>query len=336
LLLRLLFIPLLLLKLSASELEECTDVSLRADKIYGASPPVNYLLYALDPALMAGLNFPLRPNEEKYLGDVSRLPVIGGWFGQGRTPNLETLAAVKPDLTVAWNYRGDFGRIARALSSLGLASCALRLDSLDDYPAALRALGRITRHEARAKALALDFERRLRDAETRRLVHTGQTPPRVYYAEGPGGLKTECSGSVHAELIERAGGVNVHRCEAKSGYGMEEITFEQLLVYDPDVIIAFNREFFDNVFRDSRFARLDAIKNGRVYLIPRTPVNWFDRPPSFMRVAGLEWLQWILWPGASDEPLVQSLQSFFSLYFNRGMNQEAIRSLIRYKQEEKR
>ena len=280
--------------LFASEIGQCSEYDGRAERIYGASPPVNYLLYALDPQLMVGLNFPLRQREAAYLKEAAGLPVIGGWFGQGRTPNLEMLANVKPELTIAWNYRGSFGRIAKTLGKLDLDSCAMALDRLEDYPGALRTLGRISKREARSEVLAADFERRLGEADARRESHKGHTPVRVYYAEGVGGLKTECAGSVHAELIERAGGVNVHECTPTSGYGMEQITIEQLMLYNPDVIVAFEREFFDKVYGDSRFARLKAVREERVYLIPSAPVNWFDRPPSFMRIAGLEWLQWVL------------------------------------------
>jgi iron complex transport system substrate-binding protein len=323
-----LLLPLIFFQLAAALLPECSEASIRAKRIYGASPPVNYLLYALDPSLLVGLNFPLRPHEERFLGKVAQLPVIGGWFGQGRTPNLEVLAAVKPELTLAWNYRGNFGRIAKTLDSLGLDSCALRLDRLEDYPDAFRTLGRITGLEQRAEALAADFERRLRDAEARRRKQEMKSAPRVYYAEGAGGLKTECSGSVHAELIERAGGVNVHQCTAAGGYGMEQISFEQLLLYNPEVIIVFDRNFYGKIFEDARFARLDAVKNNRVHLIPNAPVNWFDRPPSFMRAAGLEWLQSVLWPQETDAALIDSLRSFFALYYGSDMRPEAIRGLL--------
>lgn len=333
---RLFLLPLLLLQPAASEVKECSGLTVAAKHIYGASPPVNYMLYAVDPSLLVGLNFPLRRHEESYFGDVSGLPVIGGWFGQGRTPNLEMLATVSPDLTIMWNYRGDFGRIAKTLEGLGLASCSLTIDRLDDYPEAFRTLGKITKKEARGQALADDFVHRLKNAEAVRLKHRGEKAPRVYYAEGPDGLKTECSGSVHAELIERSGGENVHKCSATSGYGMEQITFEQLLLYNPDLIIVFDPSFYERIFRDERFSRLTAVKEGKVYPIPRSPVNWFDRPPSFMRIAGLEWLQQRLWPEATDERLVESLTGFFELYFKRNMSQDEIRSLLNPRQKEKR
>ncbi len=58
-------------------------------KVYGASPPATYLLYAVAPTVIAGLNYSFTSNERKYLRPgVDSLPVIGGWFGQG--PNSES------------------------------------------------------------------------------------------------------------------------------------------------------------------------------------------------------------------------------------------------------
>ena len=327
-LLKIIAITLSVLSLAASDLHECTAYDGTALRVYGASPPVNYLLYALDPDVMVGLNFPLRQRERPYLPKAANLPVIGGWYGQGRTPNLEVLASIRPELTIAWNYRGSFGRIAKTLDTLSLPSCSMVLDRLEDYPAALRTLGRITSREARGERLAKDFERRLADAQERLEAHRSAPPPRVYYAEGVGGLQTECGGSVHAELIERAGGVNVHACTPASGYGMEQIALEQLLLYDPDVIVAFEREFYKSVFGDPRFAGIKAVREGRVYLIPDAPVNWFDRPPSFMRIAGLEWMQWVLHDGRDERALRASLQEFFALWFGDAMSDEAVAMLL--------
>ena len=92
----------------------------REPRIFCASPPSLYLLYSLDPSLAAGLNFPLNEREKKYLRpDFARLSVLGGWFGQGRMPNLETLLTVRPDFILVWYLARrikDFGAEATYLT----------------------------------------------------------------------------------------------------------------------------------------------------------------------------------------------------------------------------
>ena len=60
----------------------------------------------MDPALVAGFNYPLFPEEKKFLHPAAKnLPVIGGWFGQGRTPNQEALLQIMPDVMVVWMWK---------------------------------------------------------------------------------------------------------------------------------------------------------------------------------------------------------------------------------------
>ena len=39
-----------------------------------------------------------------------------------------------------------------------------------------------------------------------------------------------------------------------------------------------------------------AVRAGRVYSVPRWPHNWIDRPPSLMRVLGVQWLAGLFYP----------------------------------------
>ena len=75
----------------------------KIEKVVGQSPPASYLVYALDPSLLAGLNFPLFESEKKYTTErYRRLPVIGGMVGEGRNLNLEVLLKIKPDVALLW------------------------------------------------------------------------------------------------------------------------------------------------------------------------------------------------------------------------------------------
>ena len=77
-------------------------------KVVAASPPATYLIYAIDPSLLAGLNFPLWGSEKKYtVPGYRKLPVIGGLAGQGRAMNQEMLLTIRPDLLVHWSWRDD-------------------------------------------------------------------------------------------------------------------------------------------------------------------------------------------------------------------------------------
>ncbi len=300
-------------------------------KVYGTSPPATYMVYAFDPGMVAGLNSPLNQSEKRYIDPRMRqLPVIGGWFGRGRTANLETLLQVRPDIILIWMWQMSpvNEKMEQALEPLGIPVVYIVLDSLADYPAAFDFLGKLFNHQERARALCRYTEKTLEAVTRIRAAIPDPDRLWVYYAEGPDGLSTECHTSVHAQLIPLSGGENVHRCSDRSTRGMQKISMEQILQYDPQVIVSHEPLFFNRVESDPRWKNIRAVRDGRICRIPRTPFNWFDRPPSFMRLLGLKWMIHQLYPKACPFDPVAETQCFYRLFLNVSLDEAAARKLL--------
>jgi iron complex transport system substrate-binding protein len=190
----------------------------------------------------------------------------------------------------------------------------VRFDALADYPAAISFLGDLVGHRERAEAL----NAYARDVLARVASVLGKLPdgsrPTVYYAEGMDGLATDGEGSMHTELIPIAGGRNVHRIPSTTHMGMEAISLEQVLAYDPDVILVKEPAARARILADPRWQSLRAVRGGRVLQIPFLPFNWFDRPPSFMRLLGLKWLGHALHPDLVPFDAVAEAKRFYRLF----------------------
>lgn len=307
------------------------DVPEKIQRVYGTSPPATYMVYAMDPELMVGLNSPLNADEKQLLDPrLARLPVIGGWFGQGRVANMETLLQVQPDIVLVWMWQESAAnrKIEQSLRPLGIPVVYVTMDVLADYPAAFRFLGELFDRRQRAEALAGCAERMLAEAARSAAAIAPEQRLSVYYAEGADGLSTECHLSMHAQLIPLSGGINVHRCSQRSIVGMQKITMEQLLQYDPQVVVYHEPLLRDRLAQDPRWQNIRAVRDGRVYQIPRTPFNWFDRPPSFMRLLGLKWMIHHLHPEAAGGDLVAETRRFYQLYLNVALDEAAARKLL--------
>ena len=112
-----LFLPIIsaclsmLLVATASQARELTDstgnkvaVPETVLRVWGTSPPVTALIYAIDPTLLIGLNLPFSKDDEAFIAPSARtLPVLGGWVGHGQTPNLEEVFKLAPQLAVLWD-----------------------------------------------------------------------------------------------------------------------------------------------------------------------------------------------------------------------------------------
>ncbi len=296
-------------------------------KVFGASPPATYFLYSIDPQAIAGRNYAFRDKELQYLNkDINNLPIIGGWFGQGKTPNFETLIKVNPDLIITWNYNNSFKKVDDKLHSLGFKTFSININSLNDYIKAYKDVGEILNMQSRAEKLSNYVANTMKELEVlKKKVSTKKT---VYYAEGIDGLQTECNNSIHADLIEYIAAYNPHRCENKAGFGRDRITLENLMIYNPDIIITQEKNFFDNVYKNEKLQHLKAVKNKKVYFIPKSPFSWFDRPPSFMKVLGAQWLGNLVYKDIYNIDINQRIKEFYKLFLNVSLTNEEVTNLL--------
>ncbi len=300
------------------------------ESIYGTSPIATYLAYSLSPELIAGLNTRPSANEKPYLKkSYLDKPVLGGWFGQGNVSNLEVLLQVRPDiiLNCSWGSSATNEKIEKALEPLHIPMVYVYVEKLSDYPAAYRFLGQLFGLEERGEILARYTEQMLAKAAAVKSAQVG-TKLRVYYAEGPKGLQTECDSSIHAQLIPLSGAVNVHHCTENSNRGLVTVSMEQVLQYAPQIILTHDDEFYRTVRTDPRWSSIKAVQDGRIYKIPKQPFNWFDRPPSFMRLLGLAWLQSVLFQQPENNDLVVEIQAFYQAFLDVALSENQARQLL--------
>jgi len=299
-------------------------------KVYATSPPITYMLYAIDPSMIAGLNAPAQEWEKQYRRKgMQELPVLGGWFGQGNTPNLEMILKVNPEIIITSRSKSAIDdKVEKVLKKLPMPAVSVTMSSLSDYPGAFLYLGRVLGRRARSEELAAYAGRMLSEMTSLAASTTIPKKVSVYYAEGVDGLSTECDLSPRSEVINLVGGRNVHRCRSWSSFGREKISFEQLMLYNPEVILVFEKTFYEKVFSDPMWQRIKAVRNKRVHLIPSQPFNWFDRPPSFMRLLGVKWLANLLYPESYHINIVKETRQFYKLFLGVDLTAEEAGRLV--------
>ena len=284
-------------------------------KIYAASPPLTMSVLAFDPSLIAALNMPFNNEQKAYVGNAFTKPIAGGFFGQGQTPNFEVLAASKPDVILVWGGMTGVEKIVRKFSVLHIPVLLVKNSSIADLVSQFELYAKLTGNYKRADELIAYTKQTLALIDSLQTELKKHSPVRYYFAEGIDGLKSECEGSFHLEPFLYSGAKNALDCKMSSNYGMEQISLETVLSAKPDVFIVMEKEFYKNVYNNSRFASLKAIKNRRVYLVPSQPFNYITRPPSFMRLMGIRWLIHTFYPHLLNDSLIQEQKRFEELFF---------------------
>jgi iron complex transport system substrate-binding protein len=127
------------------------------------------------------------------------------------------------------------------------------------------------------------------------------------------------------------GGKNVVQSEIKGGQGKSEISIEQLLSWDPDIIISWDDErggYYSGIFKDPTWKDIKAVKDKEIYEIPNKPFNWFDRPPSVNRVLGVKWLGNLLYPDVFDYDMREEVKEFYDKFYHYELTEEEIDEIL--------
>lgn len=287
----------------------------RVTKIYAASPPLTMSVLAFNPRLVAALNMPLNDEQKLYAKEASDKPVVGGFFGQGQTPNFELLAASKPDVIIMWGRMTGYEKILHKFDKLNIPVLLVKNDSINDLIGQFSLYGKLSGDVARADALISYTKETLQLIESLQDELSKHKKVRYYFAEGIDGLSSECGNSFHLEPFKYSGAKNALTCKMSSNYGMEKITFEKIILSDPDVIVAMEKSFYNTVYNDARWKELRAVKNAKVLLVPSAPFNYITRPPSFMRLMGIRWLIHSFYPTLLSDSLESEQRRFNTLFF---------------------
>ncbi len=293
------------------------DIPDTINRVFAAGPPASVLVYVLRPDTLTGWPRALRDNERPYIASAYRdLPETGRLTGRGGEANLEALLKAKPDLIV------DFGSIRdtyidladRVQQQTGIPY--LLIDGrFEQTPAALRLLGEVLGVAERGELLADEAETLFETVET---ISAGKAPsdrPRVYLARGPQGLESGTTGSINTEIIERAGGRNVIDAGDNRPGSLVQLSMENLIAIDPDVIVTWDMNFFHSAQRSPLWKGISAVQHEQLYLSPTAPFGWIDRPPSLNRLMGLAWMSRLLYPDQWSSTLAEDARRFYRQWY---------------------
>ena len=316
------------------------EVPENIDKVLSRCPIGTVIMYTLNPEKIAGQNWKPTDSEKEYLEqNYLNLPMLSGWYADGKVGNVEEIVKAGPDIIFSsFESKASQAVIDQAdgiQSQLNIPVVMID-SSLENMPEMYEFVGKLVGEEARAKELSDYIVALMDDVKTKSASISEDQKVKVYYAEGTEGLQTDPSGSEHSRIIDLVGAVNVAKVEIKIGMGRSTVSPEQLLEWAPDVIIACHDQGFaaesatySQILQDQRFATLKAMKEGKVYEIPYKPFNFFDRPPSVNRLIGIKWLGNLLYPDVYNYDTEKDLKEIYKLFYRIDLDQTQVDDILK-------
>jgi len=244
---------------------------------------------------------------------LDQKPVIQGGDGV----SLEALAAAAPDVVLTMDARTvDLAQRAH------VAAVFLSWRQPEDVKAVMRLLGELYAKPAAAEAYNRYFDEVLAEVGARVARIPEDRRPRVLYA----GLRSMTQPHQIAEWwIARAGGRSV----TDDGRTAEALhfTIEQLLAWDPEVLIVGGPDEVAEAYRDSRLSGVAAVRTRRVYAVPMGVHLWGNR--TIEQPLTVLWAAKLFHPETfGDVDVPREVASFYKRFFNADLTPSQIGEIL--------
>lgn len=152
----------------------------------------------------------------------------------------------------------------------------------------------------------------------------------VYFGFNPDHLTTYGGDTFMQERIDAAGCKNAAEEVSTLGGnegGLQAVSMEQILKWDPDIIIIDNGKPED-LYNSTQWAQIKAVKNKNVYLLPAGMFIW-NRPSAEAAVLLPEWLAITAYPDRfNDMTAREEIRQFYTEIFEYDLSAKDLDNII--------
>ena len=302
-------------------------VPARIDKVAVSGPLAQIVLFALCPDKLVGVANEWDESARQFLDEnYYNLPLLGQLYGGKGELNLETLlssgAQVVIDVGEAKSTIVEDMDGLQEQTGIPFVHIDAKLATMDET---YTVLGDLLGMADEAKALA-DYCRSSYD--TGKAATDSVEKVNLLYITGDAGLNVIAQGSFHAEVIDMLSNNLAVVDEPSSKGSGNEVDLEQILTWNPDVILFAPGSIYSTVDEDADWQSITAIQNGAYYEVPMGPYNWMGFPPSVQRLLGMQWMAKVLYPDAVDYDMYQVASEYFQMFYHCELSQAQYDALV--------
>ncbi len=303
-------------------------------RIVSNGPPGTLILYTLDEDILIARNYKASGAETAFCTKrYCSLPQIGRWYQTRGSRNVEMLIQLYPDVLISCGNieRSTVEFANKEQRYLGIP-VLLFSTKFQDLTRTYEKLGELLGKQKKASEINRFINKYLVTV----INHSDSIPekekPSVYLAIGDNGLTTSSRGSIHAQVLDLAGAKNVAELEHLTGHA--EVNIEQVLNWDPDVILACgwgsvsSYELRKNLLGNTLWSGIKAVQNEFIFPVPMKPYCWIDLPPSINQIIGVIWLSSILYPEWFPFDLNDVTREFYDIFYHYNASPDEIEMLL--------
>ena len=207
--------------------------------------------------------------------DLEKIPTTSS----AQDPNVEDLIEKNVQVVFFWDYPLPVQKMTDAgITVVSTQSTRNVPDTIEGFiefeKKEVQLFGEVLGPAAMHKAdeYCTYFDEKVRYVTSRVAKIPAGERPNVYYVRGPDALTTHGRNSYTQYWVEMAGGIMVSRDTEMEG--LQQVSIEQVLNWNPDVIFMGRLDSTDAVMNDPKWSSVKAVKDGRVYVNPDGVMYW--------------------------------------------------------------
>ena len=242
--------------------------------------------------------------------------------GDRKNLNVETIFSLNPDLYITNTYLIP---TEKKIEKSGIPIVCIDTENPDNLTKAIRLLGKILNKEENAESIIKYYKDNLAYINNI-IAKIPEEKRQKVYLVGTDKLRTVGVKYYQNYLMENAGGINVARNIKKHGW--INVSMEDVLKWNPDVIVIvpYSKSKVKDILSDPKWQSISAVKNHRVYRIPKYIAPWdFPGPESIL---GTMWLSIKLYPDMIKFNMSERVKEFYKRFFNYNMPNKDIEKIL--------
>jgi iron complex transport system substrate-binding protein len=247
-------------------------------------------------------------------------------------PGVEEILAHNPDTVVLKSYLKN--GLGRRLEELNVPVLYVDLESPEQFCQDITAIGQLFGNPQRCEALNSFFTENLLEVQkVSRGIPESEKPDTLllYYGtrSGTASFNVPPIQWLQTRLVQWAGG-NPVWFEAATGSGWQQVSFEQIAAWNPEVILLVSYhapvdEVKEKLLSDPKWLQLEAVRGEKLFAFPADYLSWDQPDPRW--ILGLHWLSGKLHPQRFPSAGVESkVIEFFRFVY--GLPAERIEEMI--------
>lgn len=244
-------------------------------------------------------------------------------IGADFVPNVEELIRLKPDLVFQWAHMG--AKIVDPMKKVGVNLALFKYGTEENAINWFNIIGKAYGKEDRVKDI-LEQREKFKQALIKQTKDIKDKPKVLYFIRYKS-LTVPGTDTYSNYSIGLAGGKSV-----ATHTGIKPISIEQIISYDPDIILLNNFEHNlspKDVYNNKLLKNLKAVKNKAVYISPLGGERWDPPVPSQESPLAWIWLNRVFF-GKSSFNLKEEIKDVYKMLYGYVLNEEEIKEILHY------